>query len=265
MLSGIALLFIFLHQLPEYQAFRSGLWSLRKCYWQYNHPWVCLDCIADHIALIVSLWSYRWLHFFDRFNCSDRIAGPIDNCIALIALIALTVSLVISLWFSCSEIFSAFGIILTICSSNCEWPKTEFTVLMNHALTSNHPPGLICVHWIAESSRVTSRPSSLASPLLCGWLKRKLMLTSQESGLPRPIGRLLHRSLRLHQWFFCAERKNTPLAPPPPNLERRWSANSLLSLCSSIFAQSATAHWDTQDFFLPKRASANWLKRLYPS
>ena len=165
-----------------------GLWPSRKCYWRCNryHPRVCPDRIAGHIALIASLWPYRWLYRFDR--------------IALIALIALTVSLVVSLiaslwslWFSCSEVFSAFGIILTICSSNCERPKTEFTALMNHALTFDHPAGPICIHWIGESFRITSRPSFLVLLLLYGWSKRKLMLTSQESGLSRLISRLPHR------------------------------------------------------------------------
>ena len=126
MLSGIAPLFIFLHQPPKHQAFRSGLWSSRKCYWQCNHPRVCSDRIADYIALVLSLWSlwslwlyrwsYRWSHRFDHFDCSNRIAGRIVDRIALIALFALTVSLVVllivSLWSLCSEVFSAFSIIL---------------------------------------------------------------------------------------------------------------------------------------------------------
>ena len=33
----------------------------------------------------------------------------------------------------------AFGIVLTICSSKSERSKTQFTLLMNHALTSDHP------------------------------------------------------------------------------------------------------------------------------
>ena len=32
-----------------------GFWPLHKCYWQYNHPQVCFDCIADYIALIADL------------------------------------------------------------------------------------------------------------------------------------------------------------------------------------------------------------------
>ena len=151
-----------------------GLWPLRKCYWRYNryHPRVCLDHIAGHIALIALLWPYRWSYCFD--------------CIALIALIALTVSLVVSLWFSCSEVFSAFGIILTICSSNCERPKTEFTALMNHALTSDHPAKPICVYWIAGSSRVTSRPSSIAS--LPASLKLRGSVIDVTANIPLPKG-----------------------------------------------------------------------------
>ena len=53
-----------------------------------------------------------------------------------------------------------------------ERSKTWFTALMNHALTSDHPPGSICVHWTAGSSRVTSRPSPVAS--LLGLLRRSL-------------------------------------------------------------------------------------------
>ena len=104
--------------------------------------------IIDRIVLIASLWSLwllwpycwldRWLYYFD--------------CIALIALIALTVSLVMLLisllWLlrsSCLKVFSAFDIILTICSSNCKRPKTEFISSINHALASNHPPGSICL------------------------------------------------------------------------------------------------------------------------
>ena len=144
----------------------------------------------------------------------------------------------------CLEVFSTFGIIFINCSSNCKRLKTKFTALMNHALTFDHPAGPICVYWTVGSSRVTSRLSSLALPLLCGWPKRKLMLTFWESGLPRLVGRLPHRSLWLHQWLSYVEREDTPFIPPPPNLERHWPISSLLSLYSSIFAQSAMAHWD---------------------
>ena len=131
MLSGIAPLFIFIHQPSEHQAFRSGLWFLCKCYWQCNRyqPRVCPDCIAGHIALIALLWPYRWWYCFD---CSDRIA--------------LAVLLIVSIWFLCLEVFSAFSIIFTICSLNCERHKTEFTALINHILTSNHPSGSINGH-----------------------------------------------------------------------------------------------------------------------
>ena len=240
MLSGIAPLFIFLHQPPEHQASArvSGL---------------CLSATNDVttpgfvliVSLTISLWSYR----SNCFDCSDRIAGRIVDRIALIALIALTVSLVVSLiaslWFSCSEVFSAFGIIFINCSSNCKRSKTEFTALMNHALTFDHPVGPICIHWTDGSFKVTFRPSSLASLLLRGWPKRKLMLTSQKSDLPHSIRRLSHRLLRLYRWLSFIEREVTPLAPPPSNLERRWPTSSFLSLCSSISAQSVTAYWDT--------------------
>ena len=69
----------------------SGFWPLYRCYWQCNHYYrqVCLNCIADYIALIVSLivslivlliilfcflWPYDWLYCFD---CSDHIADCI--------------------------------------------------------------------------------------------------------------------------------------------------------------------------------------------
>ena len=64
----------------------SGPWSLRNCYWQCNYYYLrgCPDCISSHIALIaltvsliVLLWLYCWLHCFDCFDCSDRIAGRI--------------------------------------------------------------------------------------------------------------------------------------------------------------------------------------------
>ena len=50
----------------------------------------------------------------------------------------------------CSEVFSTFGIILTICSSNCKRPKTEFIVLINHVLTFNHPSGSINRHELLD-------------------------------------------------------------------------------------------------------------------
>ena len=114
MLSGIAPLFIFLHQLPKYQAFARVFGLCLSATNNVTNPgfilivlltillWsYCSGRIVDHIALItlialtVSLvvllmaslwllwllwpyrWSYCWLHCFDRFDCFDRIAGHI--------------------------------------------------------------------------------------------------------------------------------------------------------------------------------------------
>ena len=83
MLSGIAPLFIFLHQSPEYQAF-ARVSALRVS--ATNN--ITTPKFVLIVLLTISLWLYR--------------SGRIVDCINLIALIALTVSLVVlliaSLW-----------------------------------------------------------------------------------------------------------------------------------------------------------------------
>ena len=66
------------------------------------------------------------------------------------------------------------------------------------------------------------------------------MLTSQESGLAvssQPSLLPLHSWLL--QWFSFVEREDTPLAPPPPDPERRWSASSLFS---KAYIQASVRH-----------------------
>ena len=55
------------------------------------------DVTTPGFILIVSLTISLWSYCSDRFDRSDRIAGRIVDRIALIALIALTVSLVVLL------------------------------------------------------------------------------------------------------------------------------------------------------------------------
>ena len=80
MLSGIALLFIFLHQPPEHQA-SARVSGLRLS--ATNDVTVTTPGFVLIVLLVISLW----LHCF----------GHIIDCIALIALIALTVLLVVLL------------------------------------------------------------------------------------------------------------------------------------------------------------------------
>ena len=171
--------------------------------------------------------------------------------IALIALIALTVLLVVSLWFLCSEVFSAFGIVFTICFSKSEQSMTQFTSLMNHipglSIYSQSPSGprRNSLHsWIthphliihqdpsakpAELSRVTSRPPTLPQveanvdvlrvrPTMPNWPSSHRLPAA-------PLGSFL-----IELWVHSSCSTTT-------DLKRRWSANSLLSMCSSIPAQ----------------------------
>ena len=164
MLSEIALLFILLHQLSEYQAFCLGLWSLRKCYWQCNryYPPVCSDYIADHIALIILLWLYSWLHCF---NCFDCIAG----CITL------TVLLIILLWLYCA--WKCFLLLVSFSLSNFKIRAVQDVIYFTH---KSHT----CIQ-----SFIKTHPQNPLSCLklrldILSCYRLKLMLTFQESGLP---------------------------------------------------------------------------------
>ena len=95
--------------------------------------------------------------------------------------------------------------------------------------------------------------------LLCHRLK--LMLTSQASSFAVPSWLSFYRLRATPFDSFLVELEFTPLASPPTNLERRWSASSLLSMCSSIFAWLLIEISVTS----PRIASANWLKKVYPS
>ena len=50
-----------------------------------------------------------------------------------------------------------------------------------------------------------------------------------KQGRVQPAVSLPLYSWLLLQWLSFVEREDTPLAPPPPDSERRWSASSLLS------------------------------------
>ena len=222
MLSGIALLFIFLHQPHEHQAFLVGsrplagsrpLTSSRPLTESRPHP---LSSAAMLAVIVIVLDRSRLCHDCSR-RCCDRSR------------------------MSRSRLFSTFG------SSKCERSKTGFTDLINHALTFDHSSRPIYVRWTAGSPRYfltfsqhdTSLPASLrlrcsfagvtaVIPLRWGdhytsvedqW--EKLMLTSQDSGRLRLGGPFPHRSLRLPRWLSFVESEVIPLAPPPPDLERR--------------------------------------------
>ena len=121
----------------------SGLWPLRKCYWQCNHPRVCPDCIDDDIALIADLIANR---------------------------IALAVLLIVLLWsYLYSEIFFAFSIVF-------HWPQSTSGLRHNslHSwITHLHP--IIHQDPSAKSaglSGVTSRPFTLAFAIGWSWCSR---------------------------------------------------------------------------------------------
>ena len=75
MLSGIAPLFIFLHQPPKHQASARVSGLRLSATNDVTTPGFVLI-----VSLTISLWSYR----SDRFDRSDRIAGRIVDRIALI-------------------------------------------------------------------------------------------------------------------------------------------------------------------------------------
>ena len=145
MLSGIALLFIFLHQPPEHQASARVSGLRLSATSDVTTPGFVLI-----VSLTISLWSYR----SDRFDRSDRIAGRIVDRIALIALVALTVSLVVSL------IASLWSIIRIISLRSPSGPRRNS---LHSWITHLHP--IIYQDPFtkpAGSSKVTSRFSILS-------------------------------------------------------------------------------------------------------
>ena len=116
--------------------------------------------------------------------------------------------------------------------------------LIIHQDPSAKPAGL---------SRVTSRPSTLPQV---------------EVDVDVPIVRLCHAQLAIllpltrgsscwlpgRAWVHSSCSITT-------NLEKRWSASSLLSMCSSISTWLLIETLRTS----PKIASADWLRRVYPS
>ena len=90
---------------------------------------LCVSTTGDvtvttpRFVLVVSLVILLWLHRSGRIvNCIALIAS--DHIVVCITLIILTVLLIVLLWFLCSEMFSAFGIVFTIYSSKSERSKT---------------------------------------------------------------------------------------------------------------------------------------------
>ena len=120
------------------------------------------------VLLVISLWlfwPYCWLYCF--------------NCIALAVL------LIIPLWsYLCSKVFFVFKIIFINCFSNCKRPKTKFTALINHALTSNHLSGSINRHEPLDHLELTSRSSPI--PLLPASFRLRDSATNVTADIPLP-------------------------------------------------------------------------------
>ena len=129
----------------------------------------------------------------------------------LLAVIVIVIVLVIIIWFgNRSNDRSCYTIWLSLLKS--ERSKTWFTVLMNHALTSNHPPRSICVHPLDR-------------------LELRLDLLPR----PSPMVDLVEADVDV-PWVrpgLVVEREDSPLALPPPDPERRWSVSSLFSRASN--------------------------------
>ena len=196
MLSKIAPLFIFLHQPPGYQAFCSGFWFLRKCYWQCNcyYPQVCPISIASHIALIVLLVVLLWLY------CSDSI---------------------------CTWVCS---LLLVSLLNHSHWPQGTSGSRRNslHSwITHLHliiyqdpsakPIGL---------SRITSRSSTLAQVEVDIDIPRVRFCRARLA-----IFSLLTRG---SSWWLPGRAWVHSSCLTITNLKRRWSASSFPSMCSSI-------------------------------
>ena len=214
--SGIAPLFIFLHQPSGHSAFCSGLWSLCKCDWRCNryYPRVCPDCIASHIALImslvVSLWSY----------CCDGI---------------------------CARLYSLFSVSLL---NHFYWPQGTSGLRRNslhswithlHTIISQAPSAKP-----ARLSRITSRPSTLP--------KVEVDIDIPRVRLCRVRLAILSPLIRSFSWWLFGKAWVHSSCFTTTHLEKRWSASSLLSMCSSI---SAWLLIETCKTF-PKIASADW-------
>ena len=138
-----------------------------------------------------------------------------------------------------------------------ERSKTWFIALMNHALTSDHLPGSICVHPLDHLElRLDLLPSAVSTTqgrrasatqgrrasTTQGRPGRSWCWRPKSQAWPRPASRLSHRSPRLLQWLSFVEREDSPLAPPPPDRKRRWFASNFYKLVLKHSAWLATAH-----------------------
>ena len=107
----------------------------------------------------------------------------------------------------------------------------------------------------AGSSRVTSRPFAVSTTQ--GRPGRSWCWRPKSQAWLRLASRLSHRSPRLLQWLSFVEREDSPLAPPPSDRERRWSASNLYKLVLKYSTWSATAHKRYVGLFLQKKLSVD--------
>ena len=260
------MLFIFLYQLPDHQTFLIGFRP--PAGFRPLTPDSELPPVPDFIQCW--RWSYSFSYLFNQLFSALPKQSFLASLVRLLVWVVgcdpsalrwvarfVTIrslsngSLDLGRWFSMCSFLSVLLL------NHSYWPQGTNSPRRNsfHSwITHLHP----IIHQDpsakpAGSSRVTSRPLTLSQVEVDVDVSR-IRLCRARLAILSPLTRGLSWWLSGRAWVHSSRSTTT-------DLERRWSASSLLSMCSSI---SAWLLIETRRTF-PRVASADWLSKLYPS